>query len=227
MFTIGEWGILVGSLLVLMIWTYMWKATKVFHYGSAVCVGATMGHFFVIAIQTLYEIAYLRVLKEAWVIIPIILGFMLFARFRRGFGWLSTTSISVIVGVSLGLLVAGGIYTQILGQITLVMGLPFVGADVFTLFNSLVTFFGCFAVIAYFLFQRSLADLAPIRALTRLGRILMLGAGGVGFATGYAFRITMMLNALQPYNATWPGQIAFPIVAVMVIAYILWERSQK
>jgi len=227
MFTIGELGILVGSLLVLMIWSYMWRATKVFHYGSAVCVGATMGHFFVIAIQTLYEIAYLRVLKEAWVIIPIILGFMLFARFRRGLGWLSTTSISVIVGVSLGLLVAGGIYTTILAQITLVMGLQFVGVDAMTVFNNLVLFFGCFAVIAYFLFSRRLADLTPVQALTRLGRILMLGAGGVGFATGYAFRITMMLNALQPFNATWPGQIAFPIVGAMVIIYLLWERSQK
>ncbi len=227
MFTMYEWGVLVGSILVLMIWTYMWKATKVFHYGSAVCVGATMGHFFVIAMQTLYEIAYLRVLKEAWVIIPIIFGFMLFARFRRGWGWVSTTSISVIVGVSLGLLVAGGLYTQILGQLVLVMSLQFIGVDAMTVFSNLVLFFGCFAILAYFLMQRTLSDLAPVRALSRLARILMLGAGGVSFATGYAFRITMMLNALQPYNATWPGQIAFPIVGAFVVIYLLWERSQK
>jgi len=228
MFTLGEWAILYGSILVLMIWSYMWRGDQpIYHTATAMCVGGTMGHFLVQAVQALYEIAYLKVLVEAWVIIPIIFGVMLFARFRRGFAWLATTAISVIVGTSLGLLVRGGLTTQILGQVTLIMGLKFIGVDAMTVFSNLVILLGFLSVITFFLFSRRLADLAPVRALSQLGRILMLGMGGVSFATGYAFRITMTLNALQPFNATWPGQFALPIVAAMIIIYYLWERSKK
>jgi len=228
MFTIGEWAILYGSILVLMIWSYMWRGDQPIYYtATAICVGGTMGHFLVQAVQALYEIAYLKVLAEAWVIIPIIFGVMLFLRFRRGFAWLATTAISVIVGTSLGLLVRGGLTVQILGQVTLIMGLQFIGVDSLTVFSNLVILFGFLAVITYFLFSKSLADLAPVQALSNFGRILMLGMSGVSFATGYAFRITMALNALQPFNTTWPGQLALPIVAAAMIIYFLWERSKK
>ena len=177
--------------------------------------------------DTQKDLHKVEVLAEAWVIIPIIFGVMLFARFQKGIAWLATTAISVIVGTSLGLLVRGGLTVQILGQVTLIMGLKFIGVDAITVFSNLVILLGFFAVITYFLFSKSLADLAAVRALSKVGRILMLGMGGVSFATGYAFRITMALNALQPFNTTWPGQLALPIVAAMIIIYFLWERSKK
>ena len=226
MLTIDEMAIILGATLVLMIWSYLWKANPVYYYGTAVCVGATMGHFFVSAMYSLYDIAYLRVLAEAWVIIPIILGFMLFARFRREYSWLSTTSISVIAGVSLGLLVAGGVQTDIFNQLRLLVGLTFT-ADPWNIFNNIVILLGSLTIITYFIFQRNVAENTAIRWVSKFGRILMLGAGGVAFATGYAFRITMNLNALQPFVATYPGQVSFAIVGVMLLIAILYERSRS
>jgi hypothetical protein len=225
MLTIDEAAIIIGAILVLMIWTYLWRANPVYFYGTAACVGATMGHFFVSAMYSLQEIAWNRVQVDYWVIIPIILGFMLFARFRREYSWVSTTAISVIAGVSLGLLVAGGIQTDIFNQLNVVVALNFATADAYVIFSNIVTFLCAFAVISFFLFQRRLASTGTVRYLSYVGRVLMLGAGGVSFATGYAFRQTMALNALQPFVATYPGQVAFPIVGAMVLIALWWERS--
>jgi hypothetical protein len=228
MITADQAAILLGSVLVLMIWTYMYKATPIFYYGTAVCVGATMGHFFVSALYSLQTIAWNRLFVPAdiWVIIPIILGFLLFGRFRRGYAWLSTTSISIIAGYSLGLLVAGGIQTDIFNQLRVLVALKFAGADAWTVFNNIVILVCAFTVIAFFIFQKTLAENVATRWVSRIGRLLMLGMGGVAFATGYGFRITMALNAMQPFVATWPGQLGIPIVGLMFIVLYLYQRSR-
>ncbi len=224
MLTLDQGAILLGATLVLMIWTYLWKANPVFFYGTAVCVGATMGHFFVSALYSLQTIAYERVQVDYWVIVPIILGFMLFARFRRGYGWLSTTAISVIAGVSLGLLVSGGIQTDLFNQLRVLVNLQFVGADAWTVLNNLITFVCAFTVVTFFIFQKSLAENPVTKWVAYVGRLLMLGMGGVAFATGYAFRITMALNAMQPFVATYPGQFAFLIVGLMLAVVYAVQR---
>jgi hypothetical protein len=226
MLTVDQMAILLGATLVLMIWTYLWKANMVFYYGTAVCVGATMGHFFVSALYSLQTIAYERVQVDYWVIVPIILGFMLFARFRRGYAWLSTTSISIIAGTSLGLLVAGGIQTDIFNQLNVLAALDFAGADAWTVFNNIVTLVAAFTVVSFFIFEKRLAENPATRWVSRVGRMLMLGMGGVAFATGYGFRITMALNAMQPFVATYPGQYAFLIVGAMLAVVLLYQRSR-
>jgi hypothetical protein len=198
---------------------------------AAILLGATlilMGHFFVSALYSLQTIAYNRLFtpSDLWVILPIILGFFLFARFRRGYAWLSTTSISIIAGYSLGLLVAGGIQTDIFNQLRVIVALNFVGADAWGVFNNIVTLVCAFAVVAFFIFQKTLAENTVTRWVSRLGRLLMLGMGGVAFATGYGFRITMALNAMQPFVATWPGQIALPIVGLMFVVLFLYQRAR-
>jgi len=225
MLTPDQAAILLGATLILMIWTYLYKATPVFYYGTAICVGATMGHFFVSALYSLNDIAYKRVQVDWWVIIPIILGFMLFARFRKGYSWLSTTAISVIAGVSLGLLVAGGIQTDIFNQLRVVVSLKFVNVDAWTVFNNIVTLVCAFTVVSFFIFQKQLAENQVTRWLSRIGRTLMLMMGGVAFATGYGFRITMALNAMQPFVATWPGQLAIPIVGLFFVVLYLVQHK--
>ena len=129
-------------------------------------------------------------------IIPIILGLMLYARFFRKFAWLSRWSVSFLVGVGSGLAIFGVVRSQFLAQIQANM-LPL------NSINNAILIFGVISILIYFFF--SIEHKGPIMYASKFGRFVMMITFGVSFGNVVMGRISLLLGVLEGLLGRWLG----------------------
>lgn len=161
-----------------------------------------------------------------WVIIPVILGLLIIARFIPRFAWLSRWPLAFVVGVTAGstipVVVQANILEQMSGTIRpLAYRLPLVLAHhpgaldlsplaVFTVFNNLVLIIGVICVLSYFYFSHEHKRLLGVSS--RMGVWFLMIAFGAGFGNTVMARISLLIGRVQFLLYDW-----WPIVKEGVV----------
>ena len=113
-------GILVGAILTLMMYTFLYKDNIFYKFGEHLYVGISVGYMVNL---TYWNVFYPQFIvpaiyqQETVLIIPAILGLMMLSRFIRQVAWLSRTPMAFIIGVGSGLAIPAVLNSSILIQI--------------------------------------------------------------------------------------------------------------
>jgi len=118
-------------------------------------------------------------------IIPVILGFLVFTRLTR-YRWAARYSVAMTAGVGVGLVFGATIRTDILNQIitgvsAVTKATPVLGKDIV---SALIMFVGALATISYFTYTTRFGNLfrkGPIGFLAKLGIVFLY----ISFAGGH------------------------------------------
>lgn len=221
-------GLWLQAVLTFAILSFLIKDNPFYKLAEHIFVGISAGYGVVVVWHEavvpimLYRIfphlgGDVTALPNYWVLIPVVLGLLIIARFFPRYAWLSRWPLAFVVGVTAGsaipVVVQANILEQMSGTIKpLVYHLPLVLMDhpgaldtsalaVFTVFNNLVWVVGVICVLSYFYFSHEHKRLLGVTS--RIGIWFLMIAFGAGFGNTVMARISLLIGRVQFLMDEW------------------------
>lgn len=164
-------------------------------------VGSSSGYFVYIAIKTLADIAFRPIAQDGKLIllVPVLLGVMLYSRYVKRIAWMSRWGTSFLVGVGSGLAIFASIKSQLIAQVNATM-VPL------KTINNVIMLVAVLSILAYFFFTFKRKGTA-FSSLSYAARLMMMLTFGVSFGNVVMGRISLLLGVLQKLLGDWLGII--------------------
>jgi hypothetical protein len=193
----GIAGLWVGLLLMLFIYSYpLWKENPLYRFAEHTFLALALAIYIGINLDALNKVAFYPLVSGGalLMIIPIILGLMMYMLLVPQYRWISRYPVAILVGSSIGLGMAGQILPNIVSQIINTITPP-KAAAAFDWFNFVYISIGLICVTMYFLLTYE--PTGPVKPVTQLGRYLIMLALGAYFGNMVLFRFSMLANRGQ------------------------------
>lgn len=195
----------IAAICSIAVFSSVFKDNRVYQAAEHVFVGSGAGY----ALSQ----AYRNIVIQGWrpmtadgrwlLIVPLLLGLLLYTRFIKGYEWLSRWSMAVLIGAGAGISIYGVYNSQLLAQIRATMVPLYVAGNVAATVNNLILVIGVIGVLLYFLFTVRVKS--PLRYLTTFGRAMMMITFGVSFGNVVMGRISLLLGVLETVYGKWLG----------------------
>lgn len=202
----------IMAICILGMFSFLYKENPFYRLTEHAFVGAGAGY----AIST----AFTTIRNNAWVplttkgtyhmIVPIILGLLLYARFVKQYAWMSRWSISYLVGIGVGMSLITAFSAQVVVQLraSFITFLVKDGAGKLILsrsINNAIIVLGLLSCLAYFVF--SVERKGIMKPIAIPGRWILMLTFGVAFGNVVAGRINLLIGALKSLLGPWLGLI--------------------
>ncbi len=188
----------IGALGTIAMFSFIFKENPIYRWCEHLYVGAAAGYAISVNVKSIVDKAFTPLFQDGKLIIliPIIFGILLYARFIKGFAWLSRWPMSFLVGVGSGLAIYGVVNSQLLAQVKATL-LPLNSVD------NVIMVFGVLSILLYFFF--SMEHKGVVKHGASVGRWIMMITFGVSFGSVVMSRISLLLGSLETLLGNWLG----------------------
>ncbi len=189
-------GLWVGWLLMLMIYSLpLYKENATYRFAEYLYVGIALAITVITNFAYVVGVAINPLLDgEILMIVPLVLGCLMFTMLIPEYRWLSRYPIALLVGAGFGLGIRGTIGPNLQDAIISTITAPTEGGAM-AWFNFAYIAVGLICSIMYFLL--TIEQTGVLKAPTRIGRLfIMIGLGGY-FGNTVLFRFTMLTGRAQ------------------------------
>ncbi len=188
----------VAALVTLGLVSFVFKENLFFRIVESLYVGISAGHAITLGWGNINTKAVDPLTQgNRWIIIvPIVLGIMLFTRYFPKWAQMSRIPMGLLMGLGAGLAMRGIIGSQIINQIK-ASYLPL------NSINNLIIIIGTFSVLAYFFF--TFEHRGVVGKVATLGRYIMMIAFGAAYGSTATGRISLFVGRLQFLLGNWLG----------------------
>ncbi len=210
-------GLWVAALLTLAIYSFLYGDNPIYKFSEHIFVGVSAAYGAAILyhqalipklVQPLSEGLMQPLLAsdvsaivwtKATLVIPGLLGVLIFGRFFRGYQWLSRWPIAFVMGLGAGLSIPRSIQSLVLMQMhgTMQPVWPLTGGG----FDNLLLIVGVVCTLAYFYF--SLPHRGVMGGLSRVGIWFLMIGFGAGFGNTVMARISLLIGRIQFLLYEW------------------------
>jgi hypothetical protein len=194
--TLDVIGLWTGWVLMLMIYSYpLYKENPVYRFAEHLYIAVMLAVNLVVNFGNVMRICVTPMMQGDYLmIIPLILGIMIYAMLIPEYRWVSRYPIALLVGAGFGLGIRGSIGPNIQDAIVSTITRPTDGGAMAWI-NFLYIAVGLVCSVLYFLltYEHSGALQAP----TRIGRLFIMIGLGAYFGNTVLFRFTMLTGRAQ------------------------------
>jgi hypothetical protein len=192
----------VGAILTILVWTFLYKDNDLYVFAEYTYVGVSVGYGFAVAIKNIIDMGINPIMAgEALLIVPLILGFLLYANFIPKYRWISRWPLAVLVGLGVGLAMRGAVKSDFIDQIRGTL-LPLVTSEgPLQSFNNILIVITVITILYYFVYT---VEPNPKSALggfssniRTLARALMMVGFGAAYGNVMMYRFTIFLGRVQ------------------------------
>lgn len=199
---IGTW---IAALLTLACMTFLYKDNPFFRFAESLFAGVSLGYFIGITLnQTLVPNLILPLHQDFgqnWdLLVPGLLGLLLYMRYVPKIGWISRFALSIYVAYYIGVDFTRRIHGEVLPQLARAI-VPLTRFDSHTIFYSLVFALGVFSVLIYFFFSKE--QDAVTRRVARLGIWFLMISFGAAFGFTVMGRVALLIGRLNFLILDW------------------------
>ena len=190
-------GILIAGILTLAIYTFLYKDNPIYRAAESLLIGLAMGYVLVIYWQTAFMDRIFDPLfgqGKLMVLIPLILGLMMFSRFSKKYSWLSRIPIALMIGAGAGVAIPAMLYARTLKQISASV-MPLVNENGAFNFEALVVVAGLLSTLSYFYFSREHKGLMGKSA--KLGTYFLMTFFGATFGYTVMSRMSTFIGRID------------------------------
>ena len=214
---------LIVAILTLMAWSMLYRETVFYRFVEHLIIGFSMGYTLYITIDTLKKIWISPMLAGNWIlIIPAILGFLLYTSFSERYRYLSRWGIAAIAGSGAGFAVGRAVPVQIIGQIKpFFLNLREVGAP--AIINWLVVIITTVTTLAYFTFTRE--HKGALGWAAKIGRWSMMAAFGATFGATIGCDLLYIIERCIFLHKA-PQVYLLPIAIIVIVVDILRRKGK-
>lgn len=195
----------IAALLTLACLTFLYKDNPFFRFAESLFAGVSLGYFIGITLnQTLVPNLFTPLAQDFgqnWdLLVPGLLGFMLYMRYIAKIGWVSRHALAIYVTYYIGVEFTRKIHGEVLPQLARVI-VPFNQLDGHTIFYSLIFVVGVFSVLLYFFFSKE--QNAVTKRVARLGIWFLMISFGAAFGFTVMGRIALLIGRLNFLILDW------------------------
>jgi len=190
-------GIIIAGVLTLAIYTFLYKDNPVYRAAESLLIGLSIGYALVIFWQTTLMDRLFEPLfgdGELLLIIPLILGLLMFGRFGRKTSWLSRIPIALMIGAGAGVAIPAMLYARTLKQMSASV-MPLVTAGGGFDIGGLVVVAGLLSTLAYFYFSREHRGL--MGGVARVGTWFLMIFFGATFGYTVMSRLSTLIGRVD------------------------------
>jgi hypothetical protein len=189
-------GLWTGWILMLTIYSYpLYKENPVYRFSEHLYIAVMLAVNLVVNFSNVMRICVTPMMQgDFLMIVPLILGIMIYTMLIPEYRWVSRYPIAILVGAGFGLGIRGSIGPNIQDAIVSTITRPTDGGAMAWI-NFLYIAVGLICSVLYFLltYEHSGALQAP----TRIGRLFIMVALGAYFGNTVLFRFTMLTGRAQ------------------------------
>ncbi len=193
-----DFGTLIAGILTLAIYTFLYKDNPVYRIAESWLIGLSIGYTLVIFWQTtLVDNLFNPLFGDGKfiMILPLILGLLMFSRFSKKISWMSRIPIAFMIGAGAGVAIPAMLYARTLKQVSASV-MPLLAENGVFNFDALVVVVGLLSTLAYFYFSREHKGV--------MGKAAKLGTYFLMIFFGTTFGYTVMSRM-----STFIGRIDF------------------
>jgi len=213
-------GVWIAAALTLFIFSFLYKDNPLYKFAEHLFVGVSAGYYLVLSFWSVLVANLWDPLTSAlggahgsplaarlgdyraFLLIPALLGLLLFSRFLPRLAWLSRWSLAVIIGVYAGLkttgFAQGDFVAQVQGSIQ-----PLWTASWATTVSAWIFTVGLLTTLVFFYFSRE--HKGALGVASRAGMYFLMVSFGAGYGYTVMSRISLLIGRLQFLLHTWLG----------------------
>lgn len=193
---VTQLGLIVGFFLTVAIYSYqLYKENIIYRIAEHIYIGIA----FAVVGVTAYEVVVKNTIVplrngEFLYVIPLMLGFMMYALFSKPNRWMSRYPVSLLIGTSLGVSMTSIIIPGIINQVKQVVN-PSDISGTMGWINFVYIGVGTICSLMYFILTYE--HTGTLKIPTRIGRyVLMIGLGTM-FGNTVLFRMSMLAGRFK------------------------------
>lgn len=188
-------GVWIGAFVTLGLYSFLWVENPWYRLVEHLYIGISVAHLGVVAYFNVKEMALTPMISGSWwLILPVLLGLLLYARWFRSIAHLSRIPIAFIMGTVSGVAVTGAIKANFIDQIIATT------KPVKSL-NDLIFVVLAFCATTCFLFTKKANRV--LKPCVSLGKWTLMVAFGAAFGYTVMSRISLFTGRLQFLFGEW------------------------
>ncbi len=193
---VARFEIWISAIATLAMISLLFKENPYYRFFEHLFMGVGTGHAIVIGLTNLRNLAIIPLFQLAQyvLLIPLLLGIALYARYFKKIAWVSTIPIAILMGIGAGLGIKGAVESQFLDQITATF-LPM------NSINNVLFAVGTLSTIWYFFFTYKQPK--AIRWIPSVGRWTMMITLGASFGNAAMGRLSLLIGRFQFLLGDW------------------------
>ena len=195
--TIPPMGMWVAVILTIFMYSLiLYKDNPLYKIAEAALMGTSIANVAVMAVKSLFGSGFTPLINGNYsLIIPLLLGLLVFTTYSKTYRKLSYWPIAVMSGVGIALAIRGGLHANVYKMIEATAGSIIVPNNPMASVNKLIVLIGTIASISYFFYT-----FKPTKNLERaqkLGRYFLMAFFGVIFGNVVMTRISYLTGRIQ------------------------------
>ncbi len=202
-------GIWIGAGLTLCIYSFLYKDNPFYKFAEHVYVGVSTGYLICIAYYNAirpYVITQVFTEGKLIMLVPTILGILLYTRFFRKISWISRYTLAFIIGAGAGIYVPNSIQATLIRHIGNTMVPLYNPAGLLKInIDAIIVFVIVVCVIVYFFF--SVEHRGPLKPAARMGIIFLMLYFGAMFGYMIMGRVSLAIGRIRFLLVDWLGTI--------------------
>ena len=220
-----DFGVWVAALLTLFVFSFLYKDNPLYKFAEHVFVGVSAGYYIVLNFWTVIipnmwdpllksftgqgvnagRVGFLAVELgdyRIFMVIPGILGLLLFTRFFGKIGWMSRWSLAVIIGVYAGIKTTGFAQGDFVAQVQGSLQ-PLWTGDLGTSVNAIIFTVGLITSLLFFFYSRE--HKGALGVASKLGIFFLMVSFGAGYGYTVMSRLSLLIGRFQFLLEDWLG----------------------
>jgi hypothetical protein len=192
----------VATIFTIFVWTFLYKDNDLYVFAEYTYVGVSVGYGFAVAVKNIIDMGITPIAAgETMLIIPLILGFLLYTNFVPQYRWISRWPMAVLVGLGVGLAMRGAIKSDFIDQIRGTL-IPLVSSEgPLQTFNNILIIVVVITILYYFVYTIEPDPSGSLGAFSRnirtIARALMMVGFGAAYGNVMMYRFTIFLGRVQ------------------------------
>ncbi|UCF78109.1 MAG: hypothetical protein JSW03_08345 [Candidatus Eiseniibacteriota bacterium] len=201
----------MAALLTIAIFSFLYRDNPVYKFAEHIFVGIAAGYIVAIEFQNVFLPNLWRPLLagDYKLVIPFLLGVLMFSRFTVRFNWLSRWAIGLMVGTFSGLAIIGFAQGDLVAQIQANM-LPLKAGSLIDTFTNWVIVVGVLATLVYFFFSKE--HKGALGATAKLGIWFLMVSFGASYGFTVMARISLLVGRLLFLLVDWPASLGIELI---------------
>ena len=215
-----DFGIWVGALLTLCVFSFLYKDNPFYKFAEHLFVGVSAGYYIVLNFWTVIWVNLIAPLSAAFgghlaggplhveqgdyralLLFPALLGVLLFTRLFPRIDWLSRWSLALIIGVFAGLKTTGFAQGDLVAQVQASLQPLWIAGQPWASFNAILFTVGLIASLLFFFYSREHKGL--LGGISRVGIAFLMISFGAGYGYTVMSRVSLLIGRFQYLLEDW------------------------